>query len=89
MTNASRSLLEFPCFYTFKVFGHRTQTFAERVRGIVASTLGTVPLDSMKVRESSGGRYLSVTIEMRVYNREQLERVYEDLRAEAEVLLYI
>ena len=87
--NPSGSLLEFPCFYTFKIFGYQTETFAERVRGIVASTLGAIPLDCMKVRQSSAARYLSVTIEMQVYNREQLERIYEDLRAADEVLLYI
>ena len=41
------------------------------------------------MRESSQGRYLSVTVLMRVESRDQLERVYADLRAEEEVLLYI
>lgn len=83
------TLLQFPCFYTFKIFGRRSRTFPDRVRQIVGATLGDVPLDSMKVRESSGGRYLSVTIETRVYSRQQLETVYADLRDEEEVLLYI
>ena len=82
----SETLQEFPCFYTFKIFGRRSETFAERVRAAVAETLGTISLDSMRVRESAGGRYLSVTIEIQVYNQGQLERVYEDLRAEEEVL---
>jgi putative lipoic acid-binding regulatory protein len=41
------------------------------------------------VRESARGRYVSVTIVVRVHNREQLEQVYSDLRAEEQVLLYI
>jgi putative lipoic acid-binding regulatory protein len=52
-------------------------------------TLGPVPLDSVKVRESARGRYQSVTVYIRVETRDQLERVYEDLRAEAEVLFFI
>lgn len=85
----SIELEQFPCIYTFKIFGRHNQTFAERVREIVAATLGPVPLDSMKVRESARGRYLSVTIVVRVHSRAQLEEVYRDLRAEEEVLLYI
>jgi putative lipoic acid-binding regulatory protein len=79
----------FPCFYTFKIFGRATATFAERVRTIVGVTLGTVPLDSIKVRESAKGRYLSVTVVAYVHSRSQLEKVYSDLRAEEQVLLYI
>jgi len=79
----------FPCFYTFKIFGRTTETFAERVRQIVGLTLGAIPLDSIKVRESAKGRYLSVTLVAYVHNRSQLEKVYSDLRAEEQVLLYI
>lgn len=79
----------FPCIYTFKVFGRTTDTFAERVRTILERTLGRIPIDSTKVRESARGRYLSVTVLAEVHSREQLIRVYEDLRADSEVLLYI
>jgi uncharacterized protein len=80
---------QFPCDYTFKIFGRRSDTFVEKVRAIVAAALGTVPPDAVRVRESSQGRYLSVTVLIRVESRDLLERVYGDLRAEKEVLLYI
>jgi uncharacterized protein len=83
------SLQEFPCFYTFKIFGKRSDAFVDQVRAVMSRTLGPVPLDSVKVRESSRGRYQSVTACIWVGNREQLERVYEDLRAEVEVLFFI
>jgi uncharacterized protein len=83
------TLETFPNVYTFKVFGRRSPTFADRVREVIEQTLGRVPLDSTKVRESAHGRYLSVTVLARVHSREQLVKVYEDLRAEPEVLLYI
>ncbi|HSD10923.1 MAG TPA: DUF493 domain-containing protein [Candidatus Binatia bacterium] len=82
-------LEQFPCTYIFKVFGRRSETFTERVREIVEATLGPVPDDGLKVRESARGRYLSVTIVIPVESRVQLEQVYRDLREEAEVLLYI
>jgi len=75
--------------YTFKVFGRRGDAFSTRVRSVLARTLGPVPLDCVKVRESSRRRYQSITVCMRVASRSQLERVYEDLRAEESVLFYI
>lgn len=83
------TLQPFPCLYTFKIFGRRSDVFVERVRAIVGATLGPVPHDALSVRESRAGRYLSVTVLARVETREQLERVYADLRSDSEVLLYI
>ena len=83
------SLQEFPCLYTFKIFGRQSDTFVDRVREIVSGHLGTVPLDCTNVRESNGGRYLSVTIEIQVRSRELLKLVYEDLHGEEEVLFCI
>lgn len=79
----------FPGAYTFKVFGRQSPTFVARVAAIVAGTFGALPADAVSVRASSGQRYLSVTIEVWVDDRRQLERVYAELRAEREVLLYI
>ena len=87
--SAADSLEQFPCLYTFKVFGRRSDTFVDRVRQIIGDTLGLVPLDAVSVRESSQGRYVSVTVLIRVETRAQLERVYSDLRADEQVLLYI
>ena len=87
--NGSDTLEQFPCVYTFKIFGRRSDRFVDRVRTIITATLGALPGDALTTRESSRGRYLSVTVLVRVESREQLERVYADLRAEDEVLLYI
>jgi putative lipoic acid-binding regulatory protein len=77
------------CLYTFKIFGRCSDSFVDRVRDIIAAILGALPPDAVSVRESSHGRYLSVTVLVRVESRDQLERVYADLRADGEVLLYI
>lgn len=82
-------LEQFPCFYTFKIFGRHDEAFVARVRAVIGRHLGPVPLDSIKVRESAQGRYLSVTLCIRVESRVVLEQVYTDLRAEPTVLLYI
>ncbi|GIW41091.1 MAG: hypothetical protein KatS3mg076_1668 [Candidatus Binatia bacterium] len=83
------TLETFPCVYTFKVFGRSSDAFADRVREILSETLGPIPRDSVKVRTSRHGRYMSVTVCAYVHSRAQLERAYSDLRADREVLLYI
>ena len=83
------SLQEFPGEYTFKIFGRTSPTLVARVTAIVEATLGPVPPEAVSVRESSGARYLSITVVLWVERREQLEIVYRELKAEPEVLLYI
>jgi hypothetical protein len=83
------TLEQFPCEYTFKIFGRRSPTIVARVATIVAQTFGELPAGALRVRESSAGRYVSLTIVLWVDDRTQLEQVYAALRAEAEVLLYI
>ncbi len=89
MTDPTDPLQQFPCEYTFKIFGRQSATLVERVTTIVARTFGPLPPDAVSIRTSSGGRYVSITIELRVEERAQLEVVYGELRAEPEVLLYI
>lgn len=82
-------LLSFPCFYTFKVFGHHSEEFVTQVRDVVALTIGSVALDSVKVRPSAQGKYLCVSVLTRLTSREQLERIYRDLDEQVDVLLYL
>jgi putative lipoic acid-binding regulatory protein len=82
-------LQAFPCFYTFKIFGRRSDRFAEHVRLILCETFGHIGLDSVKVRESAGRRYMSVSIITRVETRAQLKRVYADLHDDEDVLFCI
>lgn len=86
---SDESLQTFPSEYVFKIFGRQSPTFVERVSAIVAGTFGALAEDAVSVRESSGQRYLSVTIVVWVDDRSQLEKVYTELKAETEVLLYI
>jgi len=83
------TLQTFPCEYTFKIFGRQSETFVERVGGIIAAACGPLADDAVSVRSSAGGRYLSVTIVQWVDRRHQLERAYSALKAEPQVLLYL
>jgi len=85
----AESLERFPCLYTFKIFGRRSDEFVGQVQTLIAATLGPLLPEAVTVRESSHGRYLSVTVSATVDSRTQLERVYTDLRADPRVLFYI
>ncbi|MGD9764105.1 MAG: YbeD family protein [Candidatus Binatia bacterium] len=82
-------LASLPGEYVFKIFGRRSPELVERVTATIAKTLGAVPPAAVRVRESSRGRYVSITIVVWAESRAQLERVYGDLRAVPDVLLYI
>jgi uncharacterized protein len=84
-----QELLQFPCDYVFKVFG--LQSRGELFRDdIIAALSQTIPigLDALKQRNSSGGKYLSLSIVVWVHNRRQLEEIYAALQT-VEGLCYI
>jgi len=87
--SAADTLQTFPCEYTFKIFGHHSDTFVARVTAILADTFGPLAADAVSVRPSAAGRYLSVTVVQHVERREQLEAAYTALKGEPAVILYI
>ena len=80
-------LLEFPCRYEIKAMGRCDTLFETRVHDIVGRHLGGVPIVHTVTRESSGGRYLSVTCTIKAISREQLDSIYLDLHSEVDVLV--
>tara|TARA_B100001123_G_C15086369_1_gene937781 strand:- start:700 stop:990 length:291 start_codon:yes stop_codon:yes gene_type:complete len=80
-------LLEFPCRYEIKAMGRSGALFEKRVHDIVGRHLGGVPIVHTVARESSGGRYLSVTCTIEAISREQLDSIYLDLHSEVDILV--
>ena len=80
-------LLEFPCRYEIKAMGRCDALFETRVHNIVGRHLGGVPIVQTVARESTGGRYVSVTCTIDAISREQLDSIYLDLHSEVDVLV--
>ncbi len=59
--------------------GDNRQEFIRSVHRAV-SAIVPVSLDMMKSRESAGGKYVSVSIVVRIANRQQLESIYKSLQ---------
>jgi uncharacterized protein len=73
------TLLEFPCDFPIKVMGSRTDDFAQTVVEIVLRHAPGFQAESIEMRPSSAGKYLSVTCTVRAESRPQLDALYREL----------
>ena len=80
------TLLEFPCDFPIKAFGHDTGDFGELVTALVREHAPEVTDEAVRTRPSRGGRYLAVTVTVRARSRAQLDDIYRALTAEERVL---
>jgi uncharacterized protein len=70
------NLLAFPAQFPLKVMGLRVDDFAQQLVDVVQTHLPQFDLASVEMRSSSTGKYLSLTLNLQVANREELEAVY-------------
>lgn len=77
---------EFPCRVPIKVMGRDQSGFADKVLRIVEQHAEGVSKDDLRARSSSGGKFVSVTIEVTAQSRDQLEIIYQQLHASEDVL---
>lgn len=87
---SNEELWEFPHQMTLKVFGDAETPpgeppLADVVCAIIARRIGDFSPQALSSRASSGGKYLAISVDVLVQNREQLEGLYQDLRAEPRV----
>lgn len=73
------TLLEFPCDFPLKIMGERTDDFAQTVVEIVLRHAPDFAAETVEMRASSSGRYLSVTCTIRAESRAQLDGLYREL----------
>ena len=79
------SLLEFPCDFPIKIMGTRSDDFAQSVVAIVLRHAPDFAGESVEMRASSSGNYLSVTCTIRATSRAQLDALYLELTAHPQV----
>lgn len=83
--NEKESPLEFPAKLDVKAMGLNTPDFEDLIQTIVAPHV-TDQLFTVTKVESRAGKYVSVRIHFTATSRQQLERIYSDLRANERVL---
>ncbi len=73
------TLLEFPCDFPIKIMGSRADDFAQAMVAIVLRHAPDFAAESVEMRASSSGNYLSVTCTIRATSKLQLDALYQEL----------
>ncbi|MEM9303291.1 MAG: DUF493 domain-containing protein [Pseudomonadota bacterium] len=76
---------QFPCDIPIKAMGRAEGEFADRVRELIGRHVD-VDANQVRLRSSGEGRFQSVTVNVHVESREQMEAIYADLHACDDVL---
>ena len=83
------SLLRFPCEFPMKVVGRREDGFAQLVAEIVMRHAADFRPETMEMRTSKNGRYLSLTVTITAKSREQLDGLYVELSKHPMVMMVL
>lgn len=73
------SLIEYPSRFPIKVMGAKVDGFVHAVTYIAEQFDPTFDARTVELRESTGGKYLGVTITVTATSREQLDELYRTL----------
>jgi uncharacterized protein len=78
-TAESDDPFEFPCRFPIKAVGRAQDGFEAVVVDIVRRHAPTLDVAEVTLRESSGGKWLAVTVVIEAESRSQLDAIYRDL----------
>ncbi len=81
------TLLEFPCEFPIKVFGKAGVDLKNTTLEIVRRHAPEISEDSIRTRQSQGGKYDALTITILAQSKSQIDAIYQDLTASADVLM--
>lgn len=73
------SLIEYPSRFPIKVMGEKADGFVHAITSIARHFDPEFDAAGIELRESRGGKYLSVTITILATSREQLDELYRTL----------
>lgn len=73
------SLIEYPSLFPIKVMGIKTEGLVAAITHIARQFDPTFDAGTIELRESSGGKYLGITVTVTATSREQLDELYRTL----------
>jgi uncharacterized protein len=74
-----QSLIEYPCQFPIKVMGEKVDGLVGALTHIAHQFDPTFNAATIELRESSGGKYLGVTLTITATSRDQLDEIYRTL----------
>ena len=75
------TLLEFPCDFGVKAMGESSDDFDLIVVGIVRQHVDNIMEGAVTTKQSSGGKFTSVTVNIQATSKAQLDAIYQQLTA--------
>lgn len=75
------SLLEFPCDFPVKIMGVAGSEFSATMIGIVVRHAPDFDPDTVELRPSRAGNYVSITCMVNAVSQAQLDALYRELTA--------
>jgi putative lipoic acid-binding regulatory protein len=73
------SVIEYPSRFPIKVMGAKADGFVNAVTQVARQFDPSFDASTIELRDSSGGKYLGVTIYITATSREQLDELYRTL----------
>lgn len=73
--------IEFPCQYSIRVMGEKSPEFTDTVIKIIQKHAPELKTDTGKGRDSKKGRFMSVHVFIQATGKEQLQAIFDDLKA--------
>lgn len=86
MSDDQETLLEFPCNFPIKAMGKAGEDFDALVVEIVRRHAPDLHEGAIRLRESSGGKWISVTVVIEATSKGQLDAIYRELSAHERVV---
>ena len=79
MAAETDSLIRYPSQFPIKVLGPKVDGFVHAVSTVARAFDADFDAAAIELRESSGGKYLGITITITATSREQLDELYRTL----------
>jgi len=73
------TLLEFPCDFAIKAMGETSDDLDQVVIEIVRRHVDDIAEGAVSSRQSSGGKFTSITVTIRATSKQQLDAIYMEL----------
>ena len=80
MSESNDDIFKFPCEYTIKAFGLKQPNLEESICSIIEHYVGKLHKNQVSIKNSSEGKYVSITIRIIATSRQQLDSINADLQ---------
>ena len=81
----NEALMEFPCDFSIKAMGPTSADFDTIVVTIIRQFVVDIKEGAISSKQSSGGKFTSVTVDFYVESKQQLDSIYQALIAHEQV----